>query len=177
MKWVNHLIISGATTAVIAPPLVPIAMLGSTAPDWIEWIIKGLGGHVQHRGITHYLTNWIGGMLFFGLVFDFHHIGLAFAYGGFTHVVADSLTVTGVPFAPWSDRRFHLFGGRLRTGDSGEFFVSGGVVVVCFALAFMFKGGIGGGGGFAPFFYNWAGHYEAGEVDASEWKKNRFKFF
>ena len=37
MKWINHIAIAAATTAVISPPLVPLAVLGSTAPDWLEW--------------------------------------------------------------------------------------------------------------------------------------------
>ena len=49
MKWINHLAIAGATTALVAPALVPVALLGSTAPDWLEWVLEKLGGRkVKH---------------------------------------------------------------------------------------------------------------------------------
>ena len=116
MKWINHLAIAGATTALVSPALVPVALLGSTAPDWLEWVIKAVSGHnLKHRGVTHYVLGWIIGLVFAVLLWDFHGILAAFFWGGLTHVLADSLTVTGVPFSPHSDRRFHLFGGRLRT--------------------------------------------------------------
>ena len=103
-----------------------MALLGSTAPDWLEWLSGLLGRKVKHRTTTHVVTYWVAAMLFFGLLWDFHGIGLAFAYGGFTHVFADSLTIMGVPLLPGSDRRTNLFGGRLRTGEMGEFVVAGG---------------------------------------------------
>lgn len=174
MKWINHLAIAGATTAVVSPPLVPVALLGSTAPDWLEWVIKSLTGHnVKHRGVTHYVLGWIIGLAFALLLWDFKGILAAFFWGGLTHVLADSLTVSGVPFAPHSDRRFHLFGGRLRTGDAGEYAIAWGIVGVCMVVAqFVYASS-----GWYPFFYNWAGLYEAGVVDAAEWKANRFRFF
>lgn len=63
---------------------------------------------------------WIAALVFALVLWDFHGILAAFAWGGLSHVLADSFTVTGVPFSPFSDRRFHLFGDRLRTGGSGE---------------------------------------------------------
>ena len=122
MKWINHIAIAGATTAVINPVLVPVAILGSTAPDWLEWVIK---------------------------------------------------TVTGVPFAPNSERRFHLFGGRLRTGEAGEYVIAWGIVAVC-AVAMQL---LHTSTNWYPFFYDWAGLYEQGLIDGKEWKDNRFRFF
>ena len=120
MKWINHIAIAGATTAVINPVLVPVAILGSTAPDWLEWVIKAVTGQdVKHRGVTHYVLGWFVALLFALLLWDFHVILAAFFWGGLTHVLADSMTVSGVPFAPNSERRFHLLGGRLRTGEAG----------------------------------------------------------
>jgi len=69
-----------------------------------------------------------------------------------------------------SDRCFHVFGGRFRTGDPVEYAISAGVVIVCIGLSH-----ITGGQGFAPFFYDWAGMYEQGLIDALEWKTNRFR--
>lgn len=173
MKWINHIAIAGATTAVIAPHLVPIAILGSTAPDWLEWVYKGLtGNNIRHRGVTHYVSSWVIGLMICLFGFDFNHFGAAFFYGGLTHVIADSFTVMGVPLSPLSDTRFHLFGGRLRTGESGEFLIAWGVVLACFFVGSYFNAFHG----WYPFFYDWAGFYDAGLIDASEWKANRFRF-
>lgn len=174
MKWVNHIAIAGATTALVSPVLVPIAILGSTAPDWLERLLKLVGNPVKHRGPTHYLLAWVVALLFTWLLWDFNGVLTAFFYGGLTHVLADSFTVTGVPFAPNSDRRFHLFGGRLRTGQSGEYVVAWGIVGACLLLAVLIKPY---NGNWYPFFYDWAGKYNSGVVDAKEWKDNRFRFF
>lgn len=172
MKWFNHLLIAGSTTAVIAPALVPVALLGSTAPDWLEWVSKLLGRPIRHRTTTHIVAYWVAAVLFFWLIWDFHHIGLAFAYGGLTHVLADSLTIMGVPFLPNSDRRISLFGGRLRTGQNGEFIVAGSIALVCFFIASQLHTV----SDFFPFFYNWGDLYQKGVIDGYEWKKNRFNF-
>jgi inner membrane protein len=173
MKWINHMAIAGATTAMVSPPLVPIALLGSTAPDWLEWVLEAAGQKVKHRSVTHYVAGWGIGLAFFLGLYDFHHIGAAFFYGGLTHVLADSFTVSGVPFSPHSDRRFHLFGGRLRTGAAGEYMVAWSIVACCFLV----KVAISPGNGWYPFFYDWAGHNERGIIDGSDWKANRFRFF
>lgn len=165
--------IAGATTAVVAPPLVPVAIIGSTAPDWMEWIAKLAGRPVPHRGPTHWLIVWAAVMAFFALLWDVHGIGVAFAWGGLSHVMADSLTVSGVPFSPWSERRFHLAGGRLRTGGNGEYLVAWGLVVVCWLVA----GQLSTTDGYIPFFPDWAARYEAGTVTAKEWRDHRFRFF
>jgi inner membrane protein len=172
VKWFNHLLIAGATCAVVAPQLVPVALLGSTAPDWMEWVSGALGRKVKHRTVTHVMTYWIAAMLFCGLLWDFHGIGLAFAYGGFTHVLADSLTIMGVPLLPGSDRRTNLFGGRLRTGEMGEFVVAGGIAAACFFMA----GNLHTSENFFPFFYGWGDLYKSGVIDAYEWKQNRLNF-
>jgi inner membrane protein len=173
MMWVNHVLIAGSTTAVVAPPLVPIAILGSTAPDWLEWIANRLGRPIKHRTTTHIVMFWVLGLLFGLFVWDFHGIIAAFAYGGLTHVIADSLTIMGVPLTPFSDRRFNLLGGRLRTGDSGEFLVAGGIAAACFLIASQLHTV----SDFFPFFYNWAELYQQGVIDGYEWKQNRLKFF
>lgn len=176
MKWVNHLTIAGATMALVSPALVPVALLGSTAPDWLEWVLKALGKPVKHRTVTHYLLGWALLLAFALGLWDFHGILTAFAWGGLSHVLADACTVMGVPFTPHSDRRFHLFGGRLRTGGSGEYAVAWGLVAVCLVIAVLFKPNSGGAGWY-PFFYDWQGLYQSGVIDAKEWKDNRLKFF
>jgi inner membrane protein len=174
MKWINHLAIAGATTALVSPALVPVALLGSTAPDWLEWVIKAVSGHnLKHRGVTHYVLGWIIGLAFAVLLWDFHGILAAFFWGGLTHVLADSLTVRGVHFSPHSYPRCHLFGGPIITGDAGEYGIAWGIVAVCVVLAQV----IHTGNDWYPFFYNWGGLYEQGIVDGAEWKANRFRFF
>ena len=172
MKWFNHILIAGSTTAILAPALVPVAILGSTAPDWLEWVAKGLGHPVKHRTTTHIVLYWLMAMAFAYVVYDLNGILLAFAYGGLTHVLADSLTIMGVPFTPFSDRRFNLLGGRLRTGESGEYLVAGGIAVVCMFVAMQLHTL----SEFFPFFYNWGSLYEQGIIDGYEWKQNRLNF-
>lgn len=172
MKWFNHMVIAGTTTAVIAPALVPVAILGSTAPDWLEWVSRSLGNPIKHRTTTHIALYWVLGMAFGFAVWDFHGIIAAFAYGGLTHVIADSLTIMGVPLTPFSDRRFNLMGGRLRTGEAGEYMVAGSIAVVCIFVASQMHTT----SDFFPFFYNWSDLYQNGTIDAYEWKKNRFNF-
>jgi inner membrane protein len=130
---------------------------------------------VKHRGPTHWLAVWLVAALAALLLPDpARWACFAFVMGGVSHVLADALTVTGVPFSPMSDRRFNLAGGRLRTGGAGEYGVSASVVILCWLLA----GHVGAAGnGYVPFLPNWAERYENGEVTAKEWRDNRFKFF
>ncbi len=175
MKWINHVIISGSTMAVVEPALVPIAMLGSTAPDWLETIAnKFFNLGFEHRKQTHYLLVWFVACFVFWFIFDFNGILGAFAWGGLSHVIADSLTVQGVPLYPSADRRFHLFGGRLRTGDKQEYILSLSVLALSVAIILITNND---GGDFVPFFYNWGEMYHSGLIDASEYKANRFRIF
>ncbi|CAB5498640.1 hypothetical protein AZO1586I_367 [Bathymodiolus thermophilus thioautotrophic gill symbiont] len=100
---------------------------------------KFFNAHISHRQETHYFTHWLIAFIAFIFVWNFHGIGTAFAWGGLTHLITDSLTVSSIPFSPWSDRRFHLFGGRLTTGSMGEYLVSGVVMLVCFSFIGAFQ--------------------------------------
>lgn len=175
MRWYNHMLIAGAPLALVAPRLIPLAILGSTAPDWLEWLAKMARQPVPHRGPTHWLAAWLIGLAVAALLPDpAGGLVAAFAWGGLSHVLGDALTVSGVPFSPLSERRFHLLGGRLRTGGAGEYGVSWGVVLTCWML----HGQIAApGGGYLPFFPNWAERYEQGTATAKEWRENRFRFF
>ncbi len=173
MKWLNHTLIAGSLCAVVAPTLVAPCVLGATAPDWLEWVFKAIGKPIKHRTTTHILTHWLTFALFATFVFDLHGILAAFAWGGVSHILTDAMTVSGVPFSPYSDRRFHLFGGRFRTGDPVEYAISAGVVVCCIGITAI----IGTGGDFIPFFPDWAARYDVGLADAKEWKDNRWRFF
>jgi len=174
VKWVNHVAIAGATCAVWRTELVPLAVAGATAPDWLEWVLKGLGRRVGHRTVTHYVIYWLFGIAFGLFVWDFHYAITGFSLGGLSHVFADSLTLMGVPLGWWSDRKYHLFGGRLRTGQMGEYWVTGAIVACCVAFALITRHyGIGG---FAPFFWDYPKYYQEGLIDGHEWKENRFRW-
>lgn len=179
MMWKNHVIIGAAFGAVINPLCIPTAVLGSTAPDWLEWIIKPFYP-IQHRTYTHIVVYWILLIAFFAVVWDWRNLGLGFAIGGFSHTMADAFTIAGVPFAPWSDARFHLFGGQLRTGNGGETIVAGIIAVLCFGIV-MYSPTMTLSSkaetGFLPFMYDHKGNYESGLIDGKEWKDNRLKFF
>ena len=181
MKWQNHMIIGASFGAVINPLIIPVAVLGSTAPDWLEYVLKICGYRVKHRTVTHVLLYWLAGIVFFKLVIDYHAIGLGFAIGGFSHVIADSFTIAGVPFSPTSDARFHLFGGKLRTGNAGEYVVAGIIALLCAGWVHLSPASFKNAptletSGFIPFFYDWKKEYDSGIVDGAEWKENRFKF-
>lgn len=175
MKWVNHVLIAGAVTAVYDVRLVPPTVIGATAPDWMEWVLKIIRRPVKHRTVTHYLSVWTLAWiatLFLtpdGLIST---LVTAFCWGGVTHILTDAMTVSGVPLSPYSTRRFHLFGGRFRTGEPVEYGISAVVVFGCIGLMNLIPGG-----GFAPFFYDWAGLYAEGIIDAHEWRTNRFRIF
>lgn len=170
MKWLNHSLIAGAACAVISPPHVAVCIAGATAPDWLEYVLKVVKRHVKHRGTTHILTHWLLAALAFTFIWDYHGIGAAFCWGGVIHILTDAMTVSGVPFSPYSDRRFHLFGGRFRTGDPVEYAISAVAIIICIAVTHLT-----GSSGFAPFFYDWSGLYQQGLIDAMEWKTNRFR--
>ncbi len=174
MIWINHMVIGGSIAAAFNPVMIPLAIAGSTAPDWLENISNHLGYPIKHRTVTHYVSSWVALVLFGLLVWDFHGIIFWFGLGGLSHVIADSLTVMGVPIGSWSDRRFHLFGGRLKTGRPGEYFVSLGVVIV--AVIIGWGSGTFTDNGFRPFFYRWDHLYQDGVIDGYEWKQNRFRW-
>lgn len=170
MKWINHTLIAGAICATVSPPHVAVCVAGATAPDWLEYVFKVFNRRIKHRGPTHIFTHWLIAAIAFSFVWDYHGIGTAFAWGGVSHILTDAMTVSGVPFSPYSDRRFHLFGGRFRTGDPVEYAISAGVVIACIGLL-----QLTGGQGFAPFSYDWSGLYQQGVIDGLEWKVNRFR--
>lgn len=170
MRWINHTIIAGSISAAIDPVLVPPAILGATAPDWLEWLISPVR-KIKHRGVTHYLAVWLFALAFFWLAWDFHRLGFAFALGGLFHLLTDAMTICGIPVGWWSDRRFHLFGGKLKTGQPGEYMVSAVVVLICAMLIWHRPDS-----GFMPYFYDWSGYYQQGLIDGKEWKDNRFRF-
>jgi inner membrane protein len=175
VKWVSHIAIAGAICAVVNPAAVPAAVLGSTAPDWFEWLLRAAHRRVNHRGLTHYLAYWLAGMLAAHFIIDWRDCFFWFCAGGAIHWFCDALTSSGAPLGPWSLKRVHLFGGRVRTGGASEYTVTLCVVLLCGFIIYTQRATHGAD--YVPFFPDWAGHYQAGRADAKEWRENRFKLF
>jgi inner membrane protein len=174
MKWISHILISGAVCAVFNPMALPAAIAGATAPDWSEKVINKTyrQNKVKHRGVTHYLLVWalIAAVAWAGL--DYKNYLFWFAIGGVTHWFCDALTVQGVPLGWMSDRRMTLFGGKVITGSAAEY-----TIAALFVIAAVFVvHSRSHESGFIPFFYNWEKHYENGLIDGHEWRTNRYDF-
>ena len=172
MRWVSHIAIAASVCAVFAPYAVPAAVLGSTAPDWLEPVLSVVQRRkVRHRGITHHLTSWLTLAAFALVVWDWRGWVLWCALGGAIHWVCDALTISGAPLHWWSDRRMTLFGGRVRTGGPSEYVITGAVVAICAAVIWA----RGGSADFLPYFMGWPSLYEAGLIDAAEWRAKRWE--
>lgn len=130
------------------------AILGSLAPDLdaedsqiqhelgkigvmlSNWL-RSFG--VEHRGFTHYgLTTLLvivaGGLL--GWRLGHWDVGLAFGLGYLSHILADGLTLTGVPLLWPRKKNVHLLPGplRIRTGGPVELLLFIGVTGVMIFL-------------------------------------------
>jgi inner membrane protein len=173
MRWISHLAIACSICAVFNPVAVPAAALGSTAPDWFEFIKRAIqrDRRVKHRGSTHYLVGWVAAALAAHFVWDFQGFLFWFAIGGAVHWFCDALTVSGAPLGWWSDRHIMLFGGKVKTGGSAEYIIAGLVMVVCALLIWTKHASPSG---FIPFFYEWSQFYQRGLIDGIEWRNNRF---
>ncbi|CAH1606250.1 hypothetical protein THF5G08_230017 [Vibrio jasicida] len=79
MKWLNHGLIADAICVVASPPHIPICVVGAITPDWMEFVAKGLGRNIKHRGAARIFTHWLIAALVFTLVWDFQGIGMDFA--------------------------------------------------------------------------------------------------
>lgn len=177
MRWVSHTLISGSVCALWEPALVPAAVLGATAPDWLEWV----GRHhlplaqATHRGATHNLLGWLL-VTATGAMLDVTWASAitAFGLGGALHWVCDSLTVTGAPLTWWSQHRSTLFGGRLRQGSKTERAIAIGIAIVCALIGWSQRHSTDG---FSPYVMPWRQHYQAGLVDAAEWRRHRYSPF
>ena len=74
---------------------------------------------IPHRGPTHWLVTWLGlsALAVTGAALLHWPLLLAYAFGAgyLSHLLADALTVSGVPLLwPFSDRKIHLLPGLLR---------------------------------------------------------------
>jgi len=167
MTWLTHSVFAYFSASVLG--INPfIASLGSTAPDWFEDFL----GVNEHRGITHYLVFWFGSLIIsfiFYLLYPGNFLTSAvfsFVYGGFTHILLDSLTVSGVPLG-FGNVRVRI-GGIIKTSSLSEYVF---LAVVIFAfMPFVFTGSSIG-------FNSYKGLYEKGIIDKKEYEELKFKFF
>ena len=183
MTWKSHIAIATAVTIPFNPSALGIAILGSTAPDWSEYILKFFSINVQHRGATHYVIVPLG-IILFSFIFDFRDLIFWFGVGYFTHWFADSLTISGVPLTPWDTSRIHFFGGKLRTGDLMEYIISFSLLAMSVTVAkpmietvYNFGSGIEYQNTFKVFSMNYEDLNDKNIIDNQELLEKRFKFF
>jgi inner membrane protein len=134
MTWKSHIAIATAITLPFNPSALGVSILGSTAPDWSEWVLKFFGINVQHRGATHYLIVPLI-IIAFSFIYDFRDLIFWFGVGYFTHWFTDALTISGVPLSPWDNSRIHFFGGKIRTGDMIEYIIAFTLLAFSIVLA------------------------------------------
>jgi len=178
MTWKSHIAISTAITLPFAPAAIPVAAIGATAPDWLEWVAKFFGVRVEHRKETHYLIVPLA-IIAFSFVLDFKNLIFWFGIGYLSHWFADSLTRSGVPISPWDNNRIYFFGGKLVTGEVGEYIVAFSILafsvlifrsnILLFDNKNQYK--------FNAYFINYKQLYEEKIIDEKEYKENRFKLF
>jgi inner membrane protein len=190
MTWLSHTSIATAIALPFSPLHIPIIVLGSTAPDWIETLLTTFGFEIQHREETHYLTSWLI-LIVISFFIDFNNLLFWFAIGGLSHILEDSLTISGVPFSPYSTHRFHLFGGAL---DESSFykFRTGSIVeyVIAFSILGLVVFFVNPASNFINnynksedektynvYYQNYKELYKKGIIDEKEYKELRFKMF
>jgi inner membrane protein len=172
MRWISHIAIAASVCAVFNPGAVPAAVLGSTCPDWSEWVLRRVTGrNVRHRGATHWLSTWLLLALFAAFLWDVRGWLFWFAMGNVVHWFCDALTLFGAPVGWWSDRRVTLFGGRVKTGGLSEAVVTLAIVALCAVAIYARRDA---GGGFIPFFLHYGDLYQRGVIDGQEWRAHRF---
>jgi len=167
MTWLTHGTFAYLTASLLG--INPyIAVVGSTAPDWLEDTL----GIKEHRGPTHYLTIWVSLFLISLLLAGIKQTTpfgvqlLAFTYGGLTHLLLDALTVSGIPLGVGKTRI--RIGGIIRTGKLSEWVFLAITFAVLFPLLHM---GASLGFGTAKELY------EKGIIDLKEYRELRFKLF
>ena len=78
---------------------------------------------VEHRGLTHYGLSTliiIAVSTLIGWCVGYWDVGLSLGLGYLSHVLADSMTIDGIPlWAPFSEKRFHILPKLLRVRSGG----------------------------------------------------------
>ncbi|ARR01450.1 metal-dependent hydrolase [Campylobacter porcelli] len=178
MTWKSHTAIAAAISLPFNPSALPLALLGSTAPDWLEWVLKFLGKPVAHRTTTHYLIVPLG-LILLSFFIDFRDWLFWFGIGYLSHWLADSLTITGVPISPLDKSNFTLFGGRFKTGEPSEYIVAFGLLAISLFFTkpstdFLNSDPLNQ---FKVFLMDYKKLNENGVIDNKEYLEMRFKFF
>ncbi len=179
MTWKSHMAIATAVTLPFNPAALPLSIIGSTAPDWSEWVLKFFGIKVQHRGATHYLIVPIF-IIAFSFLFDFRSFIYWFGIGYLTHWFADSLTISGVPISPYDNSRVHFFGGKLRTGEMLEYIIAFSLLAVSVTIAKPILNNFidfTKESSFSVFSMDYKDLNDKNIIDNKEYLEKRFKFF
>ena len=134
-------------------------------------------------------------LLIVSLAVDFNNMLFWFSFGGITHVLADSLTVSGVPLSPFDRTRFHLFGGaikesgfyKFRTGSMSEYIIAFSLLAFAVLLNNPINSLVNFGTKqslhveqvepFNPYIVNYRDMFQKKVIDELEYKTNRFSFF
>lgn len=175
MTWQSHIAIATAITMPFSPGLIPIAALGSTAPDWLEYILNFIGHKVQHRGVTHYLYIPLF-IILFSLIFDFNSFLFWFGIGYFSHWFADALTPSGVPISQFNKFRVHLFGGKIKTGSIIEYILAFGFLIMMLNFINPINQ-LKNNNSFNAYFMNYKTLFDKKIIDEKTYFEHRFKLF
>jgi inner membrane protein len=177
MTWKSHAAIATAITLPFNPIALPVAIAGSTAPDWLEWVLKYFRVRVAHRGVTHYLIIPLA-IILFSFLFDYQSFIFWFGMGYLSHWIADSLTITGVPISPLSLQRVTLLGGKIRTGEPIEYIFAFGLLAIALMIAPPIDRIMRGGrDDFNQYFVNNRSLFDKKIIDQKEAVERRFKWF
>ncbi len=178
MTWKSHMAIATACALPFNPMALPVVALGSTAPDWSEWILKLFGYDVQHRGVTHYVYIPIA-IILFSFIIDFQNMIFWFGIGYLTHWVTDGLTPSGVPISQFANHRVHFFGGKIKTGSTMEYIIAFGflLAIISFVKPFDQFKNQDNLNYFNVYFNDYKKMYDDGIIDEKTYKENRFKLF
>ena len=166
MTWLTHTTFAYFTSELLG--LSPLAVLGSTAPDWSE----DLFGIKEHRGRTHYITLWftafiIALSLYLTTKSAILYHALSFVYGGLTHLLLDALTVAGVPLGA-SNMRIRITG-LIRTGQLSEW-----MFLACLLIVFL---PLHQAGSLKFGFSKYKDLYKEEVIDLREYNERKFKVF
>jgi len=179
MTWKSHIAIASAVIIPFEPQLLIVAVAGATAPDWIEYVLKFFGIKVKHRGATHYLYIPLL-IVAFSFLFDFKNILFWFGIAYFTHWIADSLTISGVPISQFDNNKVHFFGGKIKTGEPIEYIISFSLLafslLVFNPMSNYFKSN-DEIMKFNVYYINYEDLYDKRIIDEKEYKDKRFKLF
>ena len=131
----SHRLIGLTSAYVLGYPLIP-AFIGSTLADIdVKWM-RGNSLFTAHRGITHHVILAILLILF--VLFFENKILTSFIIGYISHLIADIMTISGIPY--WTNK--HRIALKLfKTGSIGEYlFVS--ILLISTFLILAFTGSI-----------------------------------